>query len=164
MSLPVSPLRWLALLWLLLAGPVQAEVFRGIVTHVTDGDTIWVRPTGSKETVEIRLLDLDAPEGCQPFGTQAKRALAARILKEPVQVRTRGEDDYRRVLARVRHKGQDVGAWLVREGHAWSVDYRGRTGPYEKYEQQARQARRGLWAGRDPMEPRNFRRHHGRCQ
>jgi endonuclease YncB( thermonuclease family) len=164
MPYPLSHLRWLAVLFLLAAGAAQAAVFRGVVTHVTDGDTIWVRPAGSKETVEIRLLDLDAPEGCQPFGTQAKRALAARILKETVQVRTQGEDDYRRVLARVRHKGQDVGGWLVREGHAWSTDFRGRVGPYEKYEQQARQGRLGLWAARDPMEPRNFRRNHGRCQ
>lgn len=159
-----SHFRWLAVLCALLCGPLHAAVFRGTVTHVTDGDTIWVRPTGSKDTVEIRLLDLDAPEGCQPFGPQAKRALAARILKETVQVRTQGEDDYRRALARVRHKGQDVGGWLVREGHAWSVDFRGRAGPYEKFEQQARQARRGLWAARDPMEPRNYRRNHGRCQ
>lgn len=155
-----------ALLLLALAtllGAAQAATFRGVVTHVTDGDTLWVRPAGQRETVEIRLLDIDAPEGCQAFGPQARQALARRVLKQEVLVRTRGLDDYQRSLAQVRHRGQDVGAWLVREGHAWSPGFRGRPGRYARLEQQARRERRGLWAAPGALEPRNFRRSHGRC-
>jgi endonuclease YncB( thermonuclease family) len=157
---------WLRLLalWVAVAGPVHAATYRAVVTHVTDGDTIWVRPVGESETIEIRLLHLDAPEGCQPFGPQAKKALAARILRQPVLVRTDGIDDYQRALARVSHKGKDVGAWLVRDGHAWASRFRGKASPYERLELLARQERRGLWAGADATEPRNFRRRHGRCQ
>jgi micrococcal nuclease len=156
-------IEWLFAL-LAVALPAHAASFRGTVTHVTDGDTLWVRPAGGGESVELRLLHLDAPEGCQPFGPQAKKALAQRVLHQQVFVRTRGQDDYQRSLAQVRHRGEDIGAWLVREGHAWSDGYRGAKGPYEQFEAQARRARRGLWSAPGALEPRSFRRRHGRCQ
>jgi endonuclease YncB( thermonuclease family) len=143
--------------------PLQAATFRGVVSHVTDGDTLWVKPGGRGEAVEIRLVDLDAPEICQPFGPQAKRALSARVLHQTVVVRTRGVDDYQRTLAQVRHRGRDVNAWLVSEGQAWSGSFHGRRGPYARLEDEARAARRGLWANAGAVEPREFRRSHGRC-
>ncbi|MDB5752503.1 MAG: nuclease-like protein [Ramlibacter sp.] len=164
MRLPAFvPMLVLLALLAMVGLPAAAATFGGVVTHVTDGDTLWVRPDGERETVEIRLLGIDAPEGCQAFGPQAKKALAARVLKQRVQVRSRGQDDYRRTLAQVRHRNQDVGAWLVGQGHAWSTDYRGRPGRYERLEEQAKRERRGLWAGLKAIEPRHFRRSHGRC-
>ena len=142
----------------------MAASYRAVVTHVTDGDTLWVRPTGQTTEVELRLLHLDAPEGCQRHGPAAKKALAQRLLHQNVSVRTYGVDDYQRSLVKVRHRGQDVGAWLVEQGHAWSSSYRGKAGPYETIEKKARLARRGLWAHPDAEEPRAFRRTHGRCR
>jgi endonuclease YncB( thermonuclease family) len=159
-----SLLRLLVLCCMALAGPLHAATFRGLVTHVTDGDTIWIRPAGESDTVELRLLDLDAPEGCQPYGAQAKKALAARILRQQVVVRTDGQDDYRRTLGRVSHKGKDVNAWMVREGHAWSMRFHGKGGRYERLERKARRAQKGLWSAPGAVDPRNFRRSHGRCQ
>ena len=157
-------LRQLLLLVALAAvGPAFASTFRGVVSHVTDGDTLWVKRGGGGEAVEIRLVDLDAPENCQPFGPQAKRALAQRVLHQTVTVRTRGIDEYQRTLAQVRHKGHDVGAWLVREGHAWSNTFHGKRGPYAAFEDEARSGHRGLWANEGAVEPRHFRRSHGRC-
>ena len=159
---------WLRSLFLLAALaaalPLHAATFRGVVSHVTDGDTLWVKPGGRGEAVEIRLVDLDAPENCQAFGPQARRALVARVLHQTVVVRTRGVDEFQRTLAQVSHRGRDVNAWLVREGHAWSSTFHGKRGPYEKLEDEARAARRGLWANGSPVEPRSFRRSHGRCR
>jgi micrococcal nuclease len=137
---------------------------RGQVTHVTDGDTLWVRPQGGGAPVEIRLLHLDAPEGCQSHGAQATQALRERVLHRPVRVRTEGVDDYGRQLARVQLGREDIGAWLVRSGHAWSTTFRGRPGPYAPLEAQARSRRLGLWALPGALEPRSFRRRFGRCQ
>ncbi|HET8744222.1 MAG TPA: thermonuclease family protein [Ramlibacter sp.] len=150
---------------LLFAVPAQAgPSFRGEVTHVTDGDTLWVRPQQGGAPVQIRLLDLDAPEGCQAHGPRAKQALRERVLHQRVQVRPQGLDDYGRQLARVRHRREDVGAWLVREGHAWSMTFRGKPGPYAPLEAQARRERRGLWARPGALDPRSFRQRHGRCE
>lgn len=149
---------------LLLAPALQAATFRGTVSHVTDGDSLWVRPAEGGAPVELRLLDLDAPEGCQVFGPQSRQALRERVLDQPVRVHTRGNDDYGRQLARVEHRGEDIGRWLVREGYAWSMRFQGRPGPYDKLEAQAREGRKGLWAVPGALDPRSFRKRYGHCQ
>jgi micrococcal nuclease len=154
----------LLVLLLALAPALHAATFRATVTHVTDGDSLWVKPAGASGAIELRLLDLDAPEGCQSYGPQAKVALRARLLNENVRVRTRGVDDYNRQLARVEHQGKDVGAWMVSQGHAWSMGFKGKPGPYEKLEAQARRERKGLWSLPGALEPRSFRKRFGRCQ
>ena len=154
---------WLAALALLLVPGLQAATIHGKVSHVTDGDTLWVRPAQGGRPVAIRLLDLDAPEACQAFGPEAKQALRSRVQGAGVIVRTQGVDDYGRQLAHVEHRGQDLGRWLVRSGYAWSMRFQGRTGPYAAAEAQARRERSGLWATSDPVEPRTFRQRHGPC-
>jgi micrococcal nuclease len=156
--------RRLLLLAVLLAPLVHAGTFRGVVSHVTDGDTLWVRPADGGETIELRLLDLDAPEGCQSFGAEAKKALRARVLHQPVRVRTQGVDVYNRQLARVEHRGDDVGAWLVRNGYAWSMTFHGKPGRYAGLEAKARSESQGLWALPGALDPRGFRKRFGRCQ
>ena len=154
---------WLLVL-ALLAPALHAAVFGGTVSHVTDGDSLWVRPAAGGKPVEVRLLDLDAPEGCQRFGPESAAALRRRLHRQNVSVRTHGRDDYGRALARVEHRGQDVGAWMVREGYAWSAVFRGKHGPYAALEAQARAARRGLWKQAGALEPRAFRKRFGPCR
>jgi endonuclease YncB( thermonuclease family) len=137
--------------------------YQGVVTYVTDGDTLWIRPREGGQPVAVRLLHLDAPEGCQAFGSEAKQALRERVLHQRVRVRAEGVDDYGRQLARVRQGRDDIGAWLVRGGYAWSMTFRGKAGPYAALETQARSERRGLWAVPGALDPRSFRRRFGRC-
>lgn len=153
----------LSLMLALAASPAVASGFSGVVSHVTDGDTLWVRPASGAAPVQVRLQGIDAPEICQAFGHQARDALAAHVQQHQVQVTVRARDAYHRTVARVTLNGQDLGAWLVSGGHAWSGRYRQRTGPYAAQEAQARQARRGLWSAAAPQEPRAFRKRHGSC-
>jgi micrococcal nuclease len=159
-----SATRTFILCWALLcAGASFGNVLTGVVTHVSDGDTLWVRLAEGGEPVKVRFQGMDAPEGCQDWGPQASQALKARALHQNVQITTRARDDYGRLLARVSMGEEDVGAWMVAQGHAWSYHYRGRDGPYASEELSARSARRGLWAAATPMEPRAFRKQHGAC-
>lgn len=146
-----------------LLGTAQAAGFAGHVTHVSDGDTVWVRPETGGAPRAVRLEGIDAPEICQPGGEAAREALARRVLHRFVRVQSDRDDDWGRALGRVEHDAQDLGAWLVREGHAWSYRYRRDAGPYAKEQRLARQARHGLWAEPQPMEPRTFRQFHGPC-
>lgn len=155
--------RWLAACALLLVSAAHAVAYQGTVTHVTDGDTLWVRPASGRAPVEIRLLDLDAPEGCQAHGAQARDALRARLLRQKVQVRSKGRDAYHRQLARIEHRGEDVGGWMVREGHAWAMRFRGQAGAYAALEAQAKREHKGLWAKPGAEEPRRFRQRFGPC-
>lgn len=144
--------------------PSQAETFLGIVTHVTDGDSLWVRPLAGGAPRELRLRDIDAPEICQLFGEQSRNALASRVMHRQVTVRSRARDTYQRTLAQVSLGHEDIAGWMVQRGYAWSYRYRGRAGPFRIQEEQARNARLGLWAGGRPIEPRTFRKQHGRCK
>jgi endonuclease YncB( thermonuclease family) len=137
--------------------------YEGTVSHVSDGDSLWVRPLSGGPAHELRIEGIDAPELCQSDGAQAREALARMVLQQRVRVRTRAHDDYGRELAHVEWQGQDVGAWMVRRGHAWSYRYRRDAGPYAQDERLARQAGRGLWRQGTPMEPRQFRQSHGPC-
>lgn len=150
------------LLWL-AALSAQARGFQGEVTHVTDGDSIWVRSARGAPK-QLRLRGIDAPEICQAFGREAQAALAAQVLHRQVTVKSSGRDDYQRLLAQVSLRGDDVGAWMVSHGYAWAHRWHRRaSGPYAALEASARQARRGLWSGAAPMDPRDFRRRHGSC-
>ena len=145
-------------------GSALAKSWTGQVMHVSDGDTLWVQPDHGGEARKLRLAALDAPERCQLWGQQAWRALHTRLLGQPVQVESGRLDTYGRLLAQVWHEGQDVGAWMVSQGHAWSPTYRGLPGPYDALQRQAQWSRRGLFA--HPlglMAPREFRRWHGSC-
>lgn len=148
---------------LLACVPAAARPLVGVVSHVTDGDSLWVRPTNGGPPVQVRIQGVDAPEICQAFGTQARDALAARVLHRTVRVTTRARDVYQRSVGNVSLEGQDVGAWMVAGGFAWSARYRSRTGPYAREEAQARQGRVGLWSTA-AVEPRAFRRRHGSCR
>jgi len=140
-----------------------AARIRAVVSHVTDGDTVWVRPLRGGPPQEVRVDGIDAPEICQLFGPEARDALASRVLKQHVVIVTRGEDDYRRTIAKVRFGREDIGRWMVQHGYAWSYRFRRDPGPYARDEARARSAHTGLWAVGTPESPRDFRVRHGSC-
>ena len=136
--------------------PIQTDV--AVRARVIDGDTIEV---GS---VRIRLFGLDAPESAQrclagsrrwPCGEQATRALVGRIDGRSVACEERDQDRYGRIVAVCRYGGQDVNAWLVREG--WAMAYRRYSSAYASEEASAKAAKRGVWRG-EFVPPWDWRR------
>lgn len=149
---------------------LQAPVWQGVVTFVSDGDTLMVRPASGGAPIKIRLDGLDAPEICQAHGVASRQALHSRVIGQTVTVDGRRRDNYGRILARVSrpqgnvgNKGGDVGEWLVRQGHAWSYRFRRDAGPYAAQEAEAKAAQRGLFAETRALQPRDFRKRHGPC-
>ncbi len=139
------------------------RVYEARVTLVFDGDTLWVQPLDGGRYRKLRLDGLDAPEICQNGGEASRDALAARVLRQVVTVRERSHDDYGRALVRLQHGGEDVGAFMVLQGQAWSYRWRHSEGPFAQEEAQARAQKRGLFAATSPESPRDFRRRHGPC-
>jgi micrococcal nuclease len=148
---------------LLAACGVPAAALQGTVTRVSDGDTLWVKPTAGGKPVKVRLKGIDAPELCQPGGREARDALARMALHQPVRIDEGPRDDHGRRLGTLQRGDEDLQARLVREGHAWSYRWRRDPGPYAAEEREARDARRGLFADPAAIEPREFRRVHGPC-
>jgi endonuclease YncB( thermonuclease family) len=135
-----------------------AEQVPGVTAHVErvdDGDTIRVTMNGQQ--VRVRIFGVDAPELDQPFGRDSHQ-LARRLLDgRNVQVTARDTDPYGRLVASLSIEGRDVGLELVTQGAAWHFTQFSRSAALAAAEQEARAARRGLWALPDPVAPWMFR-------
>jgi endonuclease YncB( thermonuclease family) len=151
------------LAWLALGTAWAQPVIDGRVTRVTDGDSVWLTPAAGPP-LEVRLLGIDAPEGCQAWGPQARRALEAAALDRQAQVKTQGLDTHGRTLGTLLVDGVNINQQLVEEGHAWSSRFKWDQGPYVKQERMAKALSRGLFAAGGGVRPRDFRRDHGPCR
>jgi len=151
---------------LLLAGAanaLSAVAWSGKVTHVTDGDTLWVQPASGGKPVKVRIAGIDAPEICQSGGRASRAVLTGRLAGRQIDVRTERKDDYGRIIAALSLDGDDIGGWMVSGGQAWSYRFGRDGGPYVPQQLRARAAKRGLFADPSAQEPRLFRKHHGPC-
>lgn len=141
----------------------EPRVVQGLVTRVTDGDSLWLTPAGARP-IEVRLRDIDAPESCQPYGAEARAALSELVLNKAATLQISAHDSYGRSVAKVLIEEIDVSRFLVENGHAWSARSRWDQGPLVKQEKMARALGRGLHAAPGALQPKEFRRRHGRCE
>jgi len=118
------------------------------VPSVVDGDTLDLH--GQR----IRLHGIDAPESrqlCrqsgQPVrcGQTAALALDNFIQHRAVTCEQKDQDRYGRIVAVCKLGSTDLNAWMVQQGHA--LAYRSYSQDYVRHEADARQAKRGVWAG-----------------
>lgn len=139
----------IALLLVACAATAQAEQIAGQAT-VIDADTIEIH--GER----IRLNGIDAPESRQDCeradgtsyrcGKDAAFSLAEFIARGTVFCERRGVDRYKRTIAICQVRGDDIGAWLVRTGHA--LAFRRYSTDYVPEEAAAQEAKSGMWQGR----------------
>ncbi len=117
----------------------------GRVVAVADGDTLTVL-TDAGQQLRIRLAEIDTPETAQPYGPRARRELTDLAFGKEVRVAVQDTDRYGRTVGRVRARGQDINAELVRRGAAWVYRQYSHDAALLTLEAEARAARRGLWA------------------
>lgn len=142
----------------LLFGHTQAFSFTGEVVGVLDGDTIEVLHNGKAQ--RIRLYGIDCPEKGQPFSNNAKQATSALVFAQVVTLQIHGKDKYGRILADVLLADEmNVNHQLVKEGWCWWYrKYAPENMALESLENQAREARKGLWIGPEPIPPWEWRK------
>lgn len=152
----------LATLVLSLASTALAGPIEGRVVGVADGDTITVLDA-DKVQHKIRLAGIDAPEKKQPFGQRSKESLSELVFSKTVTVETDKRDRYGREVGKVLVDGVDANLVQVQRGFAWHYKAYESEQPaidrkvYADAENEARAARRGLWANVEPMPPWEFR-------
>ena len=129
----------------------------GRVVDVIDGDTIRIEDDFGK-THGIRLNEIDAPERFQAFGVEARKALVNKVYGTDVSVECFEHDSYGRILGKVYKHGRWINREMVAEGWAWHVDRYSDDVELAQAEQSAQKASRGLWAGRNPVPPWEYRR------
>ncbi len=123
----------------------SAAELSGRVVSIADGDTLTLLVDGHKQ-VKVRLAEIDTPEKGQPYGSKARQALADLAFKKDARVAWTERDRYGRVVGRVFVDGLDVNAEMVRQGHAWVYRQYAKDKSLFDLEQEARSAKRGLWA------------------
>ena len=143
---------------LVAAFVASGKTLEGVVTRVSDGDTIWVKGSGEQgKGVKVRLDRIDAPESKQDYGFEAKEYLNGRIGGKTVKVEWEKKDQFGRILGIVYIEDTDINLEMVATGNAWHYAYFDNTPEYAEAEKSARAARLGLWAGESPINPYDFR-------
>jgi micrococcal nuclease len=166
-QLVLPPLGWrgrttyvLALCSLLfLLNPSRAVAdFSGAVVSVLDGDTIEVLHYAQPE--RVRLSGIDCPEKGQAYSNNAKQAASTLVFGKQITLRTYGLDKYGRTIADVfLPDGTNVNHTLVKAGWCWWYrKYAPRDTELERLEQDAREAKKGLWADPAPIPPWVYRK------
>ncbi len=141
------------------ASGVPDDAFRSRVTHVTDGDTAYLRNLDYGKTAaswpgrSARFIGVDTPEVYgepECYGEEASAFTKAKLEGRRVKVAygEDPEDPYDRALVYIWRKGKLFNASLVRKGLAKVVIYE----PNDRFERrlrrlqrEARDAERGLW-------------------
>ena len=138
----------------------DGETVTGRCVGVHDGDSITLlldTPDGKRQA-KIRLDGIDAPELGQPFSRVSRAGLAEMVFERDCAVESRGADKYGRTIGRVSVDGADVNAAMLDSGLAWHFKKYDSRPEMAAREDAARQARIGLWEGRDPIPPWDWRK------
>ena len=133
-----------------------AADFTGRVVGISDGDTISVLHDGKAE--KIRLNAIDCPEQRQAFGQRAKQFTSKLAFGKDVTIKTFGYDKYRRTIADViLADGRILNQELVKAGLAWWYAKSSKDMMLKDLQEEARQAKRGLWVYPNPVAPWEWR-------
>jgi endonuclease YncB( thermonuclease family) len=114
------------------------------LVRVIDGDSFDVKIQGANQ--HIRLAGVDAPESDQPFGDIARTELTSLIGEQQcVMVYVEG-DMYGRSIVHLWIGDTYVNAEMVKRGMAWFDSASAPSSLLTADEEEAREAKRGLWA------------------
>lgn len=131
--------------------------FTAKVIGVSDDDSITVL-TADKQRIRIRLHGIDCPEGGQAYGQKAKKLTSSLVFDKVVEIKPVTKDRYSRTVAHAFVNGESLSHQIVMAGFGrhylrYSSDF-----TLTHLENKARQVRKGLWQGKDPMPPWEWRR------
>ena len=147
----------LGLVALVSVGAGPSQTLRVVGVH--DGDTI----TGLDENKvqhKVRLDAIDAPELGQAFGQAAKKALSDKVFGKDVVVVPKTKDKYGRTIGHVMIDGRDVNLELLEEGLVWHYKHYDHNARLSRAEDDARAAKKGLWADGSAVPPWEWRKDH----
>lgn len=143
-------------LLLFISATAVADLLRGEVVGITDGDTITLLV--NREQYKVRLAEVDTPERGQPWGARARQSLSKKVFRENVTIEIVDTDRYGRLVGKIWIGDRDINRELVAEGFAWVYRDYMRDASLLKDEESAREASLGLWSAPDPVPPWLWRR------
>lgn len=155
-------MRHLLLLTLAACSLAHADVISGRIVAISDGDTVTLLDS-AKQQHKIRLAGIDAPEKKQPFGQRSKEHLSDLVFGKAVEADCVKVDRYKREVCKITVNGTDANLEQIKAGLAWwyrsyakdqsKVD----RAAYAAAEQDAKDAKRGLWGDAEAVAPWEWR-------
>lgn len=134
------------------------EELTGVVVKVIDGDSIKIRQDGGDTTHEVQMEGTDAPESKQAYGEESADALRKLVLERKVRITWIKKDNFGRQLAQVYVDENHINKIMIRDGHAWHFKRYNQSKELAELEEDARKAKRGLWATNNPQSPWDYRK------
>lgn len=142
----------------LLTGELPKRVYKATVIHVSDGDTLSVKPFNDRKTRKLRLQGIDAPELGQPFAREATERLRTLTYLKALTIEEIEQDRYGRQVAYVYlPDGTMVQEQLLYDGLAWMYRRYSSSIRFFAAERSARNSGIGLWQQQNPLAPWDFR-------
>jgi micrococcal nuclease len=135
----------LIVITLYLSPYTQAASLYGKVVGISDGYTITIL-TKNKQSIKVRLVEIDAPEKDQPWGQKSKQALSDLIYSLNVTVDSAGNDRYGRTLGTVFLSNININKHMVENGNAWAYTQYVRDSSYFELQKNAKSKQLGLWS------------------
>jgi endonuclease YncB( thermonuclease family) len=80
------------------------------------------------------------------------------VFGKTVRVEWKKRDGYGRIIGRIYLGDWDISLEMVKDGMAWHYKKYSKEAALADAEKEARKARRGLWADKDPVPPWEWRR------
>ncbi|MBP5187734.1 MAG: thermonuclease family protein, partial [Fibrobacterales bacterium] len=106
----------------------------------------------------VRVAQMDAPEKNMPFGQKSKERFTELVMGKEIALVVNTVDRYGRIVGSVVIDGEDQSARMISEGMAWYYRQYGWTDSLARLEEEARNAKRGLWADPNPQPPWEWRK------
>ncbi|HYG37184.1 MAG TPA: thermonuclease family protein [Cytophagales bacterium] len=156
--------RCFVLLLVLVLGRIvqgQPEV-KGKVIKVEEGDLLQIL-TSNKDTISIRLANVDSPEPGQEYFEQARRYTEKLCLKKTVKFIPKGknEEDIETGFL-VLPNNQTLNYALVEAGLAWhfkkGLQFTIEIQTLSEKEDKAKSLEKGLWKSKAPVAPWIYKR------
>lgn len=142
--------------WITLSSILPAqETLTGKIVGVHDGDSVTLLVNRTQH--KIRLIDIDAPELGQDFGTKSKQALSKQIHGKTVIVKSKGKDQYGRTLGTIYAANRNINWWMVEHGWAWQYTKYNTNPKLAALLAKAKSSKIGIWSVNGSIPPWEYR-------
>ena len=133
----------------------------GRVVKVLDGDTYDLL-LADNTIVRVRMEGIDAPENGMPFSRKAKSYLQELCKNQTVKIKNNKFDESgKRILSfSYLNDGRELSHEMLKAGFAWHFKKYNSDSNLAALENEASEAKRGLWKDKNPMPPWENRKLH----
>jgi endonuclease YncB( thermonuclease family) len=131
---------------------------KGKIIKIKDGDTVVVLLEGKTQET-LRLADVDCPENSQAFGKNAKQFTSSQVFGKTVMFYRISKDRYKRTIAKIFYENEKyLSAEIIKAGFGWWYFKASKNIELQKFQNQAKENKLGLWADDNAMSPWDFRK------